>query len=93
MKSKKETRITQVRLLINSIPEGRKSNFKRLVQYELAETYNIVMSESQLHTFIQSGYSSVAEEIIQAITTVVEKMIQEEMDYKTKIQEIQFQAA
>lgn len=88
MKSKKETRIFQVKGLISLIPEGRKSGYQKLVLYELADKHGIVMTETGLQTFIQSGYSTVADTIIEAITAVVNKMIQEEKQHQSKVQKI-----
>lgn len=88
-KSSKESRIMQVKNLLSKMPAGRGGSYKRMVMYELADKYGIVMTESQLSTFLNSGYSSVAIEIIQALDTVVNRMIADEEAFQNKVQELQ----
>ncbi len=89
MKTNKNERLKQVNDLISQIPLGRKNAFKKMIQYRLAENYETVLTESQLSSFLSSGYSTIADTIIQAFGDVVETMIQEEETFKSKIQELQ----
>ena len=89
MKTSKNERLKQVDNLISQIPSGRRNSFRKLIQYRLAEHYQVIMSESQLGSFLSSGYSTIADIIILALADVVKTMIQEEQTYTAKIQELQ----
>ena len=82
MKQNKNERIKQVKDIISQIPEGRKTGYKRLILYRLGKKYNIVMNENQIVTFFSSGYSSVADEIIDSLKYVVDDMKRQEEEFK-----------
>ena len=89
LNTSKDCRIMQAKELISRVPVGKAGAYKRSLMYELANKYGIVMTETQLSTFLVSGYSSVATEILIALEIVVNRMIIEEENFQKKILELQ----
>lgn len=84
VKTNKKNRIEQARNLINLIPKGRKSAYKKPILYKLAEQ-GIIIDEVHLHSFFQTGYSKHGDKIMQTLKSVVDEMIREEETYQANI--------
>jgi hypothetical protein len=87
MQSIRKKNKNKISELSERIPVGRKMGYQRFILYKLAER-KILMTPSSLKTFLSSGYSSIAEDILGAFDEVVTEMERQESRFQKRMGEI-----
>ena len=79
------SRTKVARRLINKLPEGYRKCYLKTLRHNLFMIHDILLSEQQLSSFFQNGYSSVADTILLVLRKMVNSILRQERLFAEKL--------